>query len=68
MHEMNFSNFIDIPSHKAYWIPANSRFIGRPEEEYMIFRSYRYVSDPEIAGRYTFLQVFNKTGEMIPLI
>lgn len=60
-----FSYFIDVPSRKAYWIPANSGFIGGTEEGYMIFRSYRYVSNPEIAGRYTFLQVFNKTGEMV---
>lgn len=60
-----FSYFIDVPSRKAYWIPANSGFMGGTEEGYMIFRSYRYVSDPDIAGRYTFLQVFNKTGEMV---
>lgn len=60
-----FSYFIDVPSRKAYWIPANSGFIGGTEEGYMIFRSYRYVSDPEIAGRYTFLQVFDETGEMV---
>lgn len=60
-----FSYFIDVPSRKAYWIPANSGFIGGTEEGYMIFRSYRYVSDPDIAGIYTFLQVFNKDGEMV---
>ncbi|MDE5848677.1 MAG: hypothetical protein K2H38_00865 [Muribaculaceae bacterium] len=60
-----FSYFIDVPSRKAYWIPANSGFLGGTEEGYMIFRSYRYVSDPEIAGRYTFLQVFNEEGEMV---
>ena len=60
-----FSYFIDVPSKKAYWVPANSGFLGGTEEGYMIFRSYRYVSDPDIAGRYTFLQVFNKAGEMI---
>lgn len=60
-----FSYFIDVPSRKAYWIPANSGFIGGTEEGYMIFRSYRYVSDPEIAGRYTFLQLFNEDGEMV---
>lgn len=31
----------------------------------MVFRSYRYVSDHDIAGRYTFLQVFNDKGEMV---
>lgn len=60
-----FSYFIDVPSRKAYWMPANSGFIGGTEEGYMIFRSYRYVSNPEIAGRYTFLQVFNEAGEMV---
>ncbi|MBD5279485.1 MAG: hypothetical protein HDS35_02930 [Bacteroides sp.] len=60
-----FSYFIDVPSKKAYWVPANSGFLGGTEEGYMIFRSYRYVSDPEIAGRYTFLQVFNQEGEMV---
>lgn len=38
---------------------------GGTEEGYMVFRSYRYVSDPDIAGRYTFLQVFNDKGEMV---
>lgn len=25
----------------------------------------RYVSDPDIAGRYTLLQIFDKTGNMV---
>ncbi|MBD5294714.1 MAG: hypothetical protein HDS25_00120 [Bacteroides sp.] len=60
-----FSYFIDIPSRKAYWVPANSGFMGGTEEGYMVFQSYRYVSDPEIAGRYTFIQVFDQEGEMV---
>ena len=60
-----FSYFIDVPSRKAYWVPANSGFMGGTEEGYMVFQSYRYVSDPEIAGRYTFLQVYDEKGEMV---
>ena len=60
-----FSYFIDVPSRKAYWVPSNSGYLGGTEEGYMIFSSYRYVSDPEIAGRYTFLQVFDEDGEMV---
>lgn len=60
-----FSYFVDVPSRKAWYVPANSGYIGGTEEGYMIFRSYRYVSDPDIAGRYTFLQVFDETGCMV---
>lgn len=60
-----FSYFIDVPSHKAWYVPANSGYMGGTEEGYMVFRSYRYVSDPDIAGRYTFLQVFNDKGVMV---
>lgn len=61
-----FSFFIDVPSGEAWGVPANQGYIGKTSEEgYMIFQSYRYVSDPEIAGRYTFLQVFDKTGNMV---
>lgn len=60
-----FSYFIDVPSHKAWYVPANSGYMGGTEEGYMVFRSYRYVSDPDIAGRYTFLQVFNDKGIMV---
>lgn len=31
----------------------------------MIFQSYRYVSDPDVAGRYTYLQIFDNTGVMV---
>lgn len=61
-----FSYFIDVPSRKAWYVPANSGFVGTTSEEwYMIFQSYRYVSDPEIAGRFTFLQIFDKQGNMV---
>ncbi|MBD5318051.1 MAG: hypothetical protein HDS09_02125 [Bacteroides sp.] len=60
-----FSYFIDVSARKAWWIPANSGFIGGTEEGLMIFRSYRYVSDPEIGGRFTFLQIFNEDGDMV---
>ena len=60
-----FSYFIDVPSRKAWYVPANSGYMGGTDEGYMVFRSYRYVSDPDIAGRYTFLQVFNDNGVMV---
>lgn len=60
-----FNYFIDVDSRKAWYVPANSGYMGGTEEGYMVFRSYRYVSDPDIAGRYTFLQVFNDKGEMV---
>lgn len=61
-----FSYFIDVPSRKAWYVPANQGYLGTTsEEDYMIFESYRYVADPEIAGRYTFLQVFDNTGNLV---
>lgn len=61
-----FSYFIDVPSRKAWYVPANLGYLGNTSEEgYMIFQSYRYVSDPDIAGRYTFLQLFDETGNMV---
>lgn len=61
-----FSYFIDVPSRKAWYVPANQGFIGTTSEEgYMMFQSYRYVSDPDIAGRYTFLQIFDDNGNMV---
>lgn len=58
-----FSYFIDVYKRKAWYVPANQGYIGSTSEEgYMIFQSYRYVSDPDIAGRYTFLQIFDETG------
>lgn len=60
-----FNYFIDVDSRKAWYVPANSGYMGTTEEGYMVFRSYRYVSDPDIAGRYTFLQVFNDKGVMV---
>ena len=61
----DFSYFIDFENNRAWYIPSNNGFIGGTEEGYMIFRSYRYVSDPEIGGRYTFLQIFNEEGVMV---
>lgn len=64
-----FSYFIDVPTKKAWYVPANQGYVGSTSEEgYMIFQSYRYVSDPEIAGRYTFLQVFDEKGIMVDSI
>lgn len=60
-----FSHFIDVEKRKAWYVPANSGYVGGTEEGYMIFRSYRYVSDPDIAGRYTFLQIFDENGLMV---
>lgn len=61
-----FSYFIDVPTRKAWYIPANQGYVGRTSEEgYMIFQSYRYYSDPDIGGRYTFLQIFDETGNMV---
>lgn len=61
-----FSFFIDVPTRKTWYVPANKSYVGKTSEEgYMMFQSYRYVSDPDIAGRYTFLQVFDKTGNMV---
>lgn len=60
-----FSYFIDFENNQAWYVPSNSGFMGGTEEGYMIFKSYRYVSDPEIAGRYTVLQIFNIEGAMV---
>lgn len=60
-----FSYFIDIANKKARQIPADGGYMGSTEEGYMVFRSYRYVSDPDIAGRYTLLQVFDENGVLV---
>lgn len=61
-----FPYFIDVATRKAWYVPANKGYVGKTSEEgYMIFQSYRYVSDPEIAGRYTYLQIFDATGNMV---
>ena len=61
-----FSYFIDVANRKAWYVPANGGYLGTTSEEgYMIFQSYRYVSDPDIAGRYTFLQIFDEAGNMV---
>ena len=57
--------FIDVPSRKAWFIPANAGFLGETEEGFLIFNSYRYVSNPELGGRYTFIQIFNMEGELV---
>lgn len=64
-----FSYFIDVPTKKAWYVPANQGYVGNTSEEgYMIFQSYRYVSDPDIAGRYTFLQIFDETGNLVDFL
>ena len=60
------SYFIDVPSRKAWYVPANAGYVGSTAVEHcMIFQSYRYVSDPDIAGRYTYLQIFDNKGVMV---
>lgn len=62
----DFSYFIDVTTRKAWYVPTNGGYIGKTlVEGYKIFQSYRYVSDPDIAGRYTFLQLFDDEGNMI---
>lgn len=62
-----FSYLIDVPSRKAWYVPANMGYLGSTSEEgFLVFQSYRYVSDPEVAGRYTFLQIFDpKEGILV---
>lgn len=61
-----FSYIIDIPNRKATYIPCNSGIVGFTSEEGLIIgQSYRYVSDPDIAGRYTYLQVFDWNGNQV---
>ena len=61
-----FSYFIDVPSRKAWYVPANGGYVGCIAVEHcMIFQSYRYVSDPDMAGRYTFLQIYDYNGVMV---
>lgn len=61
-----FSYFIDVPSRKAWYVPANFGYVGCTALEHcMIFQSYRYVSDPDVAGRYTYLQIFDNKGVMV---
>ncbi len=60
------SYFIDVPTRKAWYIPANQGYVGKTlEEGYMIFQSSRHFSDPDLAGHYTLLQIFDITGNMI---
>lgn len=61
-----FSYFIDVPSRRAWYVPANGGYVGCIAVEHcMIFQSYRYVSDPDRAGRYTFLQIYDYNGVMV---
>lgn len=61
-----FSYIIDIPNKKAIYIPCNAGIIGFTSEENLIIgQSYRYVSDPEIAGRYTYIQIFDWDGNQV---
>ena len=60
-----YSYFIDVPSRKAWYVPANSGYLTTTDNEgYMIFQSYRY-GPVGYAGRYTFLHGFNEEGEMV---
>lgn len=66
----SYSFLVDIAKRKAWYIPANSRFLGETGEEgFLVFQSYRYITsdDDSIApgGRYTFLQIFDDRGIMI---
>lgn len=62
----DFTYIIHIPERKAILLPCNNGFSGFTYEEGMIIcQSYRYVSDPEIAGRYTYLQVFDWDGRQV---
>lgn len=61
-----YSYIIDIPARKAIYIPCNRGILGfSSEEEYIVAQSYRYATDPEIAGRYTYIQVFDWNGTQV---
>ncbi|MCH5223539.1 MAG: hypothetical protein J1E82_05810 [Muribaculaceae bacterium] len=61
-----YSYIINIPSKKATYLSCNAGVIGlTPEEGLIIAQSYRYVSDPDIAGRYTYLQIFDWEGNQV---
>ena len=61
-----YSYIIDIPERKATYIPCNSGVVGfTAEEGFIIGQSYRYVSDPDIAGRYTYIQIFDWDGNQV---
>lgn len=61
-----FTYIIDIPNRKATYLPFNSGIIGFTSEEGLIIgQSYRYVSDPDIAGRYSYIQIFDWDGNQI---
>lgn len=59
------SFFVDMDSRKAWLVPSNNGFLGETEEGLMMFHSYRYLTAPEIGGRYSFIQIFNEQGKMV---
>lgn len=53
-----FSHIIDVAERRAWFVPANNGLLGiTPEEGYLVFSSYRYVSG--IGGRYSYLQIYD---------
>ena len=61
-----YSYFVDFASRKAWLVPANRGFMRETEQGYLLFTSYRYGHNPELGGRYTFIQVFDsETGELV---
>ena len=57
--------FIEVPSRKAWFVPANKGFLGLTEDLNMIFHSYRYNSKLGLGGRYSFIQIFDENGQMV---
>lgn len=61
-----YSYIVDIPSHEAVMLPCNSGIVGFTAEEGLIIGlSYRYFPDPDIGGRYTYLQIFDWDGNQV---
>lgn len=60
-----YSFVINIPDRKAILLPSNSVVSLSDESDVIIGQSYRYVSDPEIGGRYTYIQIFDLDGNQI---
>lgn len=61
-----YSYIIDIPNRKATYIPCNAGIVGFTSEEGLIIgQSYRYSSDPEVAGRYSCIQIFDWDGNQV---
>ena len=57
--------YIDIPSRKAWYVPANLGYIGDAASGDMIFQSFGFAPT---GGRFIYLQIFNDEGEMIDSI